>query len=402
VANHRQPIELDFRSPEFLKDPLEAFAGTRARCPVGWSEANGSWSVTDYEDVYKVLRQHETYSSESYVNRNEGPPLLVLGQDPPIHSKYRRLLNPWLSPAVAERLTPQMEQYSHELLDRVVSVGECDIVEEYGNPFPALVVLELVGLPTSEWRRFAEPNHALQYAKPDSPEMAEAREGMIWIAGQIYEMAARRREDPVEDLISELATARVDGELIPLEDVVGITLTVVGGGVDTTTSLYANALIYLHRNPQDRAALLEDPSLIPTASEEFLRHFTPAQILSRQAISDTELAGQDIAKGDYVDVCIVSANHDENAFPQSREIILDRNPNRHAAFGLGIHRCVGSNVARTMIQMMIRHTLERMPDFEVTEANAKHYGGPIVNGWITVPMTYTPSQPLSRRSSLPV
>ncbi|MBV9661142.1 MAG: cytochrome P450 [Acidimicrobiales bacterium] len=349
--------------------------------------------VCTYDDVYQVLRQHETYSSESYVNRNEGPPLLVLGQDPPIHTKYRRLLNPWLSPGIAERLAPKMEEYSQGLLDRLVPRGECDIVIEYGNPFPALVVLDLVGLPTNEWERFAEPNHALQYAKPGSPQMEEAQTGMMWIAGQIYETAAKRREDPADDLISDLATARVDGELIPLEDVVGITLTVVGGGVDTTTSLYANVLIHLNRNPDDRQRLIDDPSLIPTAGEEFLRHFTPAQILSRQAISDTELAGQSIAKGEYVDVCIASANHDEQVFPAADEIILDRFPNRHAAFGLGIHRCVGSNVARAMIQLMIRHTLERMPDFDVIEDQAQHYGGPIVNGWITLPIRFTPSRP---------
>ena len=402
MPDSRRPTDLATRSSEYLRDPLSAFRDERDRCPVGWSDADGSWLVCTYDEVYQVLRSHEVYSSESYVNRNEGPPLLVLGQDPPIHTKYRRLLNPWLSPGVAERLGPKMEEYSQALLDRIVPRGECDIVIEYGNPLPALVVLELVGLPVSEWERFAEPNHALQYAKPGSPEMAEAQAGMMWIAGQIYETAARRREDPTDDLISDLATARVDGQLIPLEDVTGITMTVVGGGVDTTTSLYANALIHLQRNPGDRQRLIDDPALIPGACEEFLRHFTPAQILSRQAVADTELDGQSIAKGEYVDVCIVSANHDEKAFPRADEVLLDRFPNRHVAFGLGIHRCVGSNVARAMIQLMVRHTLERMPDFEVVEEGCRHYGGPVVNGWISVPIRYSQGEPLGTSAVLPV
>jgi cytochrome P450 len=401
LAQNRQHLDLATRSPEFLRDPLKVFAEARARCPVGWSEADDSWIVSTYDECYQVLRDHDAYSSEAYVNRSDAPPLLVLGQDPPIHTKYRRLLNPWLSPSVADRLLPKMEEYSTGLLDRVVAKGECDLVLDYGNPFPALIVLELVGLPTDEWQRFAEPNHALQYAAPGSPEMAEAQAGMTWIAGQIYEMAARRREDPAEGLISDLATTRVDGELIPLEDIVGISLTVVGGGVDTTTSLYANALMYLHRNEPDRHRLLKDPSLIPTACEEFLRHFTPAQIMSRQATSDTVLAGQTISNGEYLSVCVVSANHDEKAFPRADEVMLDRFPNRHAAFGLGIHRCVGSNVARAMIQLMLRHTLERLPDFEVIEEGARHYGQPIVNGWITLPVRYTASQSSGTTVSLP-
>src|SRR4051812_46794588 len=163
---------------------------------------------------------------------------------------------------------------------------------------------------------------------------------MQWIAGQIFETAMRRREDPKDDLISDLATARVDGELLALEDVVGITMTVVGGGVDTTTSLFGNAILHLHRNPEDRKALLADAELIPTACEEFLRHFTPAQILSRQVCQDAELAGQAMHAREYVDVCLASANHDENTFPNAERVVLDRFPNRHAAFGLGIHRCV--------------------------------------------------------------
>lgn len=392
VKNDSRAIaDVAIRSPDYLRDPMGAYARLRSECPVAWSEQDQSWMISTYEAVHRALQDNETFSNEAYSAEAAGPKLLVLGQDPPIHSKYRRLLNPWFSPGVVERLGPKMDVYSTELFDRVIERGECDIVLEYGNPYPALVVLELCGLPMDEWLRFAEPNHALQYAAPGTPAHQEAIEGMKWIAGQIHHVAAARRDDPRDDLISELATAEVDGELIPLEDVVGITLTVVGGGVDTTTSLYANALRYLHHHHGDRDRLIRRPDLVPTACEEFLREFAPAQILSRSVRKEIDLEGQRLCPGERVNVAIVAANHDENAFPAAAHIDIERSPNRHAAFGIGIHRCVGSHLARAMIVLMIQHTLARMPDYVIDEAGARHYGQPIVNGWVNMPVTFTPA-----------
>ena len=393
-------IDFDARSATFLADPLAGFAELRRACPVGWSKADEAWVVASYDAVYQVLQDHETFSNEAY-SRGDAPPLLVLAQDPPIHSKYRRLLNPFFSPGIVDRLRPKMEAYSTELLDRVIERGSCDLILDYGNPFPALVVLELCGLPTDEWLKFAEPNHAMQYATPGSPEHDEALAGMRWIAEQIFVTAAARRDDPRDDLISALATAEVDGELVPLPDVVGITMTVVGGGVDTTTSLYGNAMRYLSQNLQARQRLLDEPELLATACEEFLRHFTPAQILSREVRKPVEVNGQNLCPGELLEVAVASANHDESAFPDAADMQIDRFPNRHAAFGLGIHRCVGSNVARAMIQLMIRHTLERMPAYRIVEEGARHYGSPIVNGWITMPATYPPGPRIGSGIALP-
>jgi cytochrome P450 len=389
MSDTRAIADVAIRSPQYLRDPMGAFARLRSECPVAWSEQDQSWMISTYEAAHRTLQDSEAFSNEAY-NTESSPNLLVLGQDPPIHSQYRRLLNPWLSPGVTERLMPKIEAYSTELLDRVVERGQCDVVLEYGNPYPALVVLELCGLPMDEWLRFAEPNHALQYAEPGTPAHQEAIDGMIWIAGQIHQVAAARREDPRDDLISALATADVDGQLVPLEDVVGITLTVVGGGVDTTTSLYANALRYLHHHHDDRTRLIERPDLIPTACEEFLREFTPAQILSRSVRREIELEGQRLCPGERVNVAIVAANHDEKAFPEAAHVDIERWPNRHAAFGMGIHRCVGSHLARAMIVRMIQDTLARLPDYVIDEAGARHYGQPIVNGWVTMPITFTP------------
>ena len=382
-------------SAEFLQDPLGSYDELRQKCPVGWSHADEAWIVTSYKDVYELLHDHRTFSSEAYSDRNgELPPFLVLGQDPPIHDKYRRLLTSWFSPGVAKMLKPKVDEYSSALIDRFIERGSADLVLEYGNPLPALTVLELCGIPTAEWERFAEPNHALQYVKPGMPELEQTFADLRWITEQLKEIARHRRRDPRDDLVSALATAEVDGQPIPIDHVAGILNTVIGGGVDTTTSLYASAVYYLHQNPVDRQRLLEDPELIPTACEEFLRHFTPAQILSREVRQSYTLGGQVMEPGDFVDACIVSANHDEAAFPQASEVLIDRSPNRHAAFGLGIHRCIGSHIARGMLHRMLRDTLDRMPDYQVNEVDAQPYGGPVVNGWIKMPVTFRPGKSL--------
>jgi len=398
--DNRVTVEFELRSPAFLNDPAAGFAALRETGPVAWSRPDQQWMITGYDAVHATLQNHRCFSNEAYGNGSSSPKLLVLGQDPPIHSAYRRPLNPWMSPGVVERLGPKIEAYSVELFDRVVSRGRCDIVIDYGNPYPALVVLELCGLDTDRWREFAEPNHALQYAKPGSPDMERAVAGMYWIAGEIGRVAALRRDDPRDDLVSELVATEVNGAPIPIEDVVGIVLTVVGGGVDTTTSLFANAVRYLDQDRDARQRLLDRPGLIPSACEEFLRYYTPAQVLSRSVTAEVEVAGQHLCPGERVGVAVAAANRDSAQFPDPDAVVLDRSPNRHAAFGLGIHRCVGSNLARAMIQTMLAHLLDRLPDYTL-DGGERHYGGPIVNGWVNMPIRYTPGLPRGSGVQLP-
>lgn len=397
----RVEVDVSMRSDEFIEDPLASYAVLRGECPVAWSRPDNQWMITSYDNAKTVFQDHQHFSNEAY-RRPGQPPLLVLAQDPPIHSHYRRLLTAFFAPTITEALLPKLEAYSDELFDRFIESGSADLILQYGNPLPALLVLEQCGLPTDEWTKFAEPNHAVQYERPGTPGFERALAGMRWIAGELYAAAAARRADPRDDLTSHLATATVNGDLVPLEDVAGILMTIIGGGVDTTTSLYANALRYLHANHEARDRLIADPGLIPSACEEFLRHFAPAQAMSREVRGDSVVGAQVLADGDRVSVCVASANRDPDAFPDPDAMVLDRFPNRHASFGLGIHRCLGSHVARAMIQLMLRHTLERAPDFVIDEAGARPYGSPIVNGWITMPATFTPGRKRATSSTLSI
>jgi cytochrome P450 len=386
----RAVTEFASRSERHIRDPWGSFADLRAEGPIAFSEADGMWIVAGYDAAREVLQNHGSFSNRAYSHGGR-PDLLVLGQDPPLHGKYRRPLNPFLSPAAVESLQTKIDGYSKALLNGLVPKGRCDIVLEYGNPYPALIVLEFCGLPTDQWISYAEPNHALHYARPDTPEMEKAVNGMFWIAAEIARVAAERREDPRDDLISSLATTEVDGELIPIQDVAGILMTVVGGGVDTTTSLFANIVHHLDRHAADKQRLLDDPELIPTACEEFLRYYTPAQIVSREVTDEVEVEGQTLCPHERVGVAVASANLDESVFEDAGHVRIDRLPNRHAAFGMGIHRCVGSHLARAMIQTMVTDFLAQMPDYRVLDG-AQPYGSPIVLGWVTMPISFTPTE----------
>jgi cytochrome P450 len=399
--DQRAVTTVSMQSDEFLDDPLGQYGAMREQCPVIWSEPDQYWIVTSMDAVRDVMQDAATFSNEAY--RQPGrPPLLVLSQDPPIHTAYRRLLLAYFAPAFTEQLRPKLEAYSEELFDRFTESGQADLVIDYGNPIPALVVLEQCGLPTEQWWQFAEPNHAIFYEQPGTPGYQRALAGMQWIAQQLAATAAQRRAEPRDDLTSHLATATVDGELLPLQDVAGILMTIVGGGVDTTTSLYANAVRYLSGNQEARTYLQRHPDQIPDATEEFLRRYAPAQAMSRMVRGGAcVVAGQTLDDGDHLRVSVAAANHDETTFPDADSVRFDRAGNRHASFGLGIHRCIGSHLARAMLHVMIRHTLERVPDYVVDTDRARPYRSATVNGWVTMPATFTPTPKRATTTILP-
>jgi cytochrome P450 len=191
-------------------------------------------------------------------------------------------------------------------------------------------------------------------------------------------------------LLSDLANATRHGELLPLERVVGAAFLLLAGGVDTTTALTADALHWLAAHPDERARLVEEPELIKSACEEFLRYFTPVQALARTAMCPVELGGQHIAAGDRILLSWAAANRDEKVFPRPDQLLIDRQPNRHTAFGLGAHRCIGSNFARQTFATMLRAVLDRMPDYVIDAEAEPNKSIGLVNGWVHLPAHFTP------------
>jgi cytochrome P450 len=385
-VNDSPPIvDFDHNSREFAGDPAAAFRELRERCPVAYSNHHGGfWVFTKYREVAAVAHDDATYSSAAYPPGDQGKPILIpkpprpllsipIELDPPDFYTYRRLLNPVLSPAAVDRLVPMMDRHVEHYLDEIAVRGECDFIHDFASPVPAAITIEWLGMDLADSRRLADLQHNVLSFPPGSPQQEAAYRDYPWMYARIKDAIADKRVRPAEDVITYLVNARPGGEPMSDETLLAIIQLLIAGGVDTTTSLTGQALMHLHRNHADRQRLIDEPELLRSATEEFLRVFCPVQALGRTVLDETEIAGYHLTKGERVLISWASANRDPDMFPDPEEVKLDRFPNRHMAFGLGIHRCAGSNLARVTFGRMITGVLRRIPDYEILEEGADPY-----------------------------
>jgi cytochrome P450 len=403
-VNSRPVVEFDHHSAEYAKRGDEINRDLVERCPVAWSTAYGGfWVVSGHSALREVARDDATYSSDHDTtgdgNGTGGitiPPVpfrtVPIEMDPPEFHDYRRLLNPYFSPKAAERWQPFMDAAADHCLDVISERGSGDIILDLANPMPAMFTLAFMGLPVEDWKIYAEPAHRMVYTPEDSPDRGEAVMGCLTLINDLYAQVVRRRSEPTDDFIAYLMSAKVNGELLDDQRINEMLFLLIFGGVDTTTGLTANALVWLAQHPEQRARLIAQPGLMETAIEEFLRYFAPVQTLGRTVMKDTQLAGFCPAAGDRLLMNFAAANRDPAEFADPDQLLIDRTPNRHAAFGLGIHRCLGSNFARAMIAAMVGGVLRRMPDYTVDIERAARYETiGTVKGWSAVPITFTPT-----------
>jgi cytochrome P450 len=301
------------------------------------------------------------------------------------------MLNPWFSPAAVARIEPKLRRVVDAVIDEVIESGRIDLVLDLANPVPAIMTLDLLGLPLEEWDLYARAAHTANWTRPDTPERVRALADLQKVFDRLADAIALRRADPRDDLISFLIGVDVEGRRLSDHEVLEIVSLVLQGGVDTTTSLMANALLYLHEDRDARKRLIEEPDSRRLACEEFLRHVSPIQTLARTVTTDTELGGCHLQRGDRILIAWAGANRDEKVFERSDDVVLDRYPNRHLAFGVGIHRCIGSNLARAQFLAVLDAVLSRMPDYEVIDEEVRRYPAiGMVHGVITVPARFTP------------
>ena len=315
--------------------------------------------------------------------------------DPPEFFAYRRILNPLLSPAAVERdLVPLVGRLTTFFVDRFIEEGRCDLIHDFASPVPAAFTLGWLGISLEHWRRFSDIQHAIVALVAGTPEHDAAVEGLFWSYEVINETIAERRREPRDDIISCFLAQEIDDVPLSNETVADMVRLLVAGGVDTTTSLTGQALHYLFEHPEERQRLREDPELMSLATEEFLRVFCPVTTLGRTVMREATLGDQVLSPGERRDGAVVRRVPDPAAFPAPDDVQLDRFPNRHTAFGLGIHRCVGSNLARRGFQAMLRAVLDRLPDYEIDISRAHPYPAFGINGgWSDLPATFTPGEP---------
>lgn len=401
-VSRRPLIDFDHHSADHAADWARHLASFGQRCPVGWSDQHdGFWLLSSHAAVWEAARDHHRFSTEhDMTGDGHGyggiaiPPSPLraspLELDPPAFTSIRQLMNPVFSPARSRAWRPWLDDVVHQQLDLIIESGQMDLIYDLGAVVPGRFTMRFLGLPEHEWESWALPFH--EYMSPPGSECyAKATHDLLMVAGRLFELVLDRRAHPRDDYVSFLAEAVVDGEPLSEEAIAEIAFLVLAGGVDTTTSLFGCAAEWLSRQPEARTALREDPKLWATAIEEFLRFFSPTQGTARTVRKDTSFLGCPMAEGDRVLLSWAGANHDPAEFGDPETLRLDRSPNRHTAFGIGIHRCLGSNVARVELQAMLEGLLSRVPDFEVDQRGATKYGSVgITNGYLTLPAKFAP------------
>ena len=409
-------VDFDHHSDEFNRDELAINAELRQRCPVAWNEHYGGfWFLTSYDAVSQTARDGDTfahkyepdaadgvdYQGEMGVPRPEGQPALGIGEvDGPYHQALRHALAPFFSPGAVQKMRSFMEQSAHWFLDQRIGDGQMDFVLEYASPVPAILTMKLMGLPYENWQLYANLFHSVMAVPQDSPEYANAIAEVPAMMQGVLEFAATRRAEARDDLTSFLIRFEFEGKRLDDAALLDILWNLIAGGVDTTTSQTALTLRHLGTHPVLRQQLIDHPELHRTATDEFLRYFSVNQQLSRTVTRDVICGGQHLRRNDRVIISWLAANHDEQEFERPGEIALDRAPNRHVAFGLGPHRCIGSHLARLMSEVMVKAALERIPDYRVDLGGVEEYlGNPSMTGLGTLPVTFTPG--LSRDTPRP-
>lgn len=402
-------VDFDHHSDEFNLNELAINAELRRKCPVGWNtNYGGFWFLSSYDAVSRAARDGDTfahkyepnspdgidYQGEMGVPRPEGQPALGIGEvDGPYHLALRHALAPFFSPGAVQKMRPFMEQQAHDFLGKRITDGRMDLVLDYASPVPAILTMKLMGLPHDNWHLYANLFHSVMALPQDSPEYLEAIAEVPAMMQGVLDFAAARKARPEDDLTSFLIQFEFDGRRLTDEQLLNILWNLIGGGVDTTTSQTALTLLHLGTHPELRQQLVDHPELYRTATDEFLRYFSVNQTLSRTVTADVEIGGQRLRKNDRVVISWLSANHDENEFDRPDDVVLDRMPNRHLAFGLGPHRCIGSHLARLMAEVMVKAVLDRIPDYRVDVQNVQHYlGNPSMTGLGRLPVTFTPKR----------
>jgi cytochrome P450 len=399
-SGSRRTVDFDHHASSTDAHVWDAARALRETAPVGWNERyGGHWVVTSYDGVKRVMRDFRDFTA-----RRMGDPEYSSFQvpamkfalsipaefDPPDNVPYRRRLNTILSREACASLEPRIRHWATMCIDRVIERGECDLAGDIGTPIPALVSLEWLGMPADTFERATAAYHDYLGYPPEDPRAHAGYENVEWLNHRIREELDSRRREPQDDILTWLLHSEHEGDRLPFDDVVTMTSILVAAGIDTTTNGLAWAMLHFSRRPDHRARLRQDPELWDTAVDELLRRYPPVTSHARTAAHDVELEGCQIREGEKVLGLECSANHDATVFADPYEVILDRSPNRHLAFGVGVHRCAGMHLARLEMKVVLSEVIERLPDYEIDEAEARQYPDQgNVAGWQSLPATFT-------------
>jgi cytochrome P450 len=385
----------DFKDNDFLYD---VYSVMRQKAPFAHTDTpflsatpGGAWVATRYEECYRIAQDWQHFSSNPTPKDAEqliGD--LVVTLDPPRQQKFRKVLNPYFSPARMKALQPQIRAETDLLIDAFIEQGAGDLAQVAWRQ-PGIVFFKyLLGMPTDDVPLCLELTDTTLNGETEEARMA------AW--GGLYQhlhdaVSARTTQARRDDMIDVLLTAEIDGEKLPFSDVVANAMLLVQAGLETTASAMSFAFHYLATHPEERDRLIREPEILPRAVEEFIRFAGSIHGLHRTVTKEVELSGHTFCPGESVLVNYASANRDAAEFPDPDRCILDRQANRHLGFGAGVHRCLGSNLARLEFRIGIEQALLRLPDYTLAPgAEAAFHGNSLTRGYRQIPVVFTPGK----------
>ncbi len=384
--------------------PHAYLAHLRRNDPVHWQDEPGGpgfWAVMKYDDCVTVNRDYDRFSSAAHgtmpfelgEEEEAQQSLMMLNMDPPIHTRYRRLVNKGFTPRMVRDLEASIHRSTDAILDEVVEDGQADFVTQISAELPLQVIAELLGVPQEdrhkmfEWSNRMVGNEDPEYQADADLALASAMELYAYAA----ELFAKKRIDPHADLMSALTSVEIEGERLSDMELELFFLMLTVAGNETTRNLMSGAMHAFFQHPDQWQRLREDRNLLPTAVDEMLRFVSPVMNFRRTAMVDLTMSGTDVKAGDKVVFFHASANRDENVFDSPDAFDIARDPNPHIAFGGGgPHFCLGTNLARMEIRVMFEHLLDRVPDIR-QDGEVQRLQSQFINGVKHLPVAFTPS-----------
>ena len=352
-------------------EKINFYDSLRDEAPVIRNEfANGHYIVTRYEEIMAVYQDAATFSNSAVTVFNPNPtyrwiPEMLDGDE---HRQWRKQLGPQFAPKAVEVLEDKVRTRAVELIESIAKRGSCDFMQDFANQYPSFIFLELMGLPFEDLDKFLHwEDEILHVSAGTAEETAQRREtATIAVTEYFDKIIAARRIEPKDDLVSKALTFQIDGKPVTDDDLRAFCLLMFMAGLDTVSATLGITFMHLATHDEDRRRLVEDPELIPTAIEEMLRAYAIV-LPSRKVTKDTEIAGCPIKAGEMISVPLNLATRDDSVYDDAKEVLIDRSPNNHIAFGAGPHRCLGSHLARRELKIALEEWHRLIPEYRLSE-----------------------------------